>query len=239
MTHRLMIFVALWLAIFSLSCTKSQAKHSNEKGKDNKGETVDKLAAMNTPIFWAEGHPGELNRETWNISVTGACETPRVFTWKDLTELEQVEVEGRLTSVTRWSVNGKWKGIPLSTILKVVGMKPNCHYVRFWSVGEIYDTSIPLDIALMEKSILAHSFDDQYLSEDYGGPVRAFIPYLWGYKSAKSVVKIELIERYVPGFWEQRGYTDSAEIEAGKCRDINDGGKVKNIPDGEVTDFIK
>ena len=92
---------------------------------------------------------------------------------------------------------------------------------------------------LKEKSILAHSYEDEYLSEDYGGPVRAFIPYLWGYKSAKSVVRIELMDYYVPGFWELRGYTDSAEIEAGACRDINDGGKVKQIPDGEVTGFIK
>ncbi|HQB98649.1 MAG TPA: molybdopterin-dependent oxidoreductase, partial [Candidatus Cloacimonadota bacterium] len=78
----------------------------------------------------------------------------------------------------------------------------------------------------------------EYLSEDYGGPIRALIPYLWGYKSAKSIVRIELMGYYVPGFWELRGYTDSAEIEAGLCRDINDGGALKNIPGGEVVDFI-
>jgi len=146
-------------------------------------------------------------------------------------------VQGRLTSVTRWSVGGLWKGVALSTLLQEVGIKPSCRYVRFWSVGEVYDTSIPLEIALKEKSLLAHSFDGEYLTEDYGGPVRAFIPYLWGYKSAKSVVKVELMEYYLSGFWEQRGYTDSAEIEAGPCRDINTGGAIKYIPGGEVIDF--
>jgi hypothetical protein len=43
---------------------------------------------------------------------------------------------------------------------------------------------------------------------------------------------------YIPGFWEMRGYTDSAEIEAGVCRDINDGGELKHIPDGEVLEFV-
>lgn len=238
MRVRLLILIALAILTITHLCSVSEAPEPNNP-TDKKGETVNKLAAMNTPIFWAEGHPGALNREKWEISVSGSCEKPQVFSWAQLNALPQSEVQGRLTSVTRWSVDGLWKGVALSTLLKEVGMKPSCRYIRFWSVGEVYDTSIPLEIALKEKSLLAHSYGGEYLSEDYGGPVRAFIPYLWGYKSAKSVVRVELMDYYVPGFWELRGYTDSAEIEAGACRDINDGGKVKQIPDGEVTDFIK
>lgn len=196
-----------------------------------------KLATLNTPIFWAEGHPGKLNRDEWEIRVSGACDEPQTFTWQDLIALPQTEADGRLTSVTRWSVRGIWKGVALSTILREVGMQPSCKYLRFWSVGEVYDTSIPLETALREKSILAHSFDGEYLTEDYGGPVRAFIPYLWGYKSAKSVVRIELMEYYVPGYWEKRGYTDSAEIEPGRVRDMNAGGEVKIIPGGDEVKF--
>ncbi|MGC9361818.1 MAG: molybdopterin-dependent oxidoreductase, partial [Candidatus Syntrophosphaera sp.] len=178
---------------------------------------------------------GRLDRESWEVQVSGACENPKTFTWQEIQQMPQSEVTSRLTSVTRWSVKGNWKGVALSAILDSVGMKPSCKYIRFWSVGEVYDTSIPVDIALKEKSLLAHSFDGEFLDEDYGGPVRAFIPYLWGYKSAKSVVKIELMEYYVPGFWENRGYTDSGEIEAGPCRDINAGGEIKQIPGpGEV-----
>ena len=193
-----------------------------------------KLAELNTPIFWAEGHPGSLQRENWQIAVTGCCAHPRIFSWQDLLALPQREVTSRLTSVTRWSVEGLWLGIPLAEILQVVQVSESCSYVRFWSINEIYDTSIPIAIARKEKSLLAYSFDGEFLTEDYGGPVRAFIPYLWGYKSAKCVVKIELMDYYVPGFWEKRGYTDSGEIEAGKCRDLNDGGKIKYIPAGEV-----
>ena len=78
-----------------------------------------------------------------------------------------------------------------------------------------------------------------FLEEDYGGPVRVFCPYLWGYKSAKSVVKIELMDHYEPGFWELRGYSDFGKIKAGKVIDINDARKVKKIPDGEVIDFME
>jgi DMSO/TMAO reductase YedYZ molybdopterin-dependent catalytic subunit len=204
---------------------------------NSKDSTMHKLAQLNTPVFWAEGHPGKLDRENWTIQVTGLCEKPATFTWQNLMQMPKASAKARLTSVTRWSVEGNWGGVRLSDILERVQADPKVRFVRFWSSGLVYDTSIPIDIALKEKTLLAWEFDGELLTEDYGGPVRAFVPYLWGYKSAKSVVKIELMDRYVPGFWEQRGYTDSAEIEAGSCRDMNDGGKVKQIPDGEVTGF--
>lgn len=198
-----------------------------------------KLAKLKTPIFWAEGHPGKLDRESWTIEVTGLCDNPDTLSWQELQSLPKSLAEGRLTSVTRWSVRGNWGGVKLSDILAHVKARPEVRYVRFWSIGMVYDTSIPIDIARMEKTLLAWEFDSELLTEDYGGPVRAFVPYLWGYKSAKSVVKIELLDRYIPGFWEQRGYTDDAEIEAGPCRDINDGGRMKQIPGGEVLNFVE
>lgn len=194
-----------------------------------------KLAKMNTPIFWAEGHPGYLDKSGWILRVEGLCDKAQDFSWTQLLALPQVTVNARLTSVTRWSVRGDWTGIRFSDILSAVGMKDSCKYLRFWSHGYIYDTSIPLHIALKEKSLLATSFDGEDLDADYGGPIRAIIPYLWGYKSAKSIVKIQLMDHYVPGFWELRGYTDSAEFEDGPVRDINDEGKVKYM---SQEDFI-
>jgi DMSO/TMAO reductase YedYZ molybdopterin-dependent catalytic subunit len=198
-----------------------------------------KLAQLNTPIFWAEGHPGRLDRENWQLEITGSCDNPLTLSWQDLQDLPHTTVQARLTSVTRWSVYGSWTGVTLAQILDLVKVRSSCKYLRFWSVGMIYDTSIPLEIAQKERSLIAWAYDDELLDEDYGGPLRGFIPYLWGYKSAKSIVKIELMDYYIPGFWEMRGYTDSGEIEAGVCRDINDGGKLKKIPAGEVKEFIE
>ncbi|MCB5251664.1 MAG: molybdopterin-dependent oxidoreductase [Candidatus Cloacimonetes bacterium] len=197
-----------------------------------------KLAKLNTPIFWAEGHPGSLKREDWKIEISGSCENPLTLSWQDLQNLPQSTVNARLTSVTRWSVYGAWTGVAMADILDLVKVRDSCTQLRFWSMGLIYDTSIPRKIAEKERSLLAWAFDGELLTEDYGGPVRGFTPYLWGYKSAKSIVKIELMDHYVPGFWELRGYTDSGKIEAGPCRDINDGGKLKHIPAGEVKDFV-
>jgi len=199
---------------------------------------MSRLKELRTPIFWVEGHPGRLDREGWEIEVTGLCDKPGRISWQGLISMPKIIADARLTSVTRFSVRGKWGGVQLSRILQDVKASPKVHYVRFWSVKKIYDTSIPIDVALRDKTLMAYEFDDEYLEEDYGGPVRAFVPYLWGYKSAKSIIKIELMDHYVPGFWEQRGYTDDALIEAGMVRDMNAGGRLRPIPDGEVVKFL-
>ncbi|MDY6915931.1 MAG: molybdopterin-dependent oxidoreductase [Candidatus Cloacimonadota bacterium] len=199
---------------------------------------MSELHNLNTPIFWAEGHPGKLDRKNWQVEISGLCSKPQIFTWKDLQKFPKITVNARLTSVTRWSVYGSWGGIKLSEILKNVGAKFSVKYLRFWSVGKHYDTSIPLSVAQKERTLLAYEFNGEFLNADYGGPIRIFCPYLWGYKSAKSVVKIELLDHYIPGFWEKRGYTDSGKIEAGIVRDLNQNGKIRPIPAGEVKDFL-
>jgi DMSO/TMAO reductase YedYZ molybdopterin-dependent catalytic subunit len=200
---------------------------------------MSRLKELRTPIFWVEGHPGPLKRDNWEIEVVGLCSSPQVFSWQDLMSLPKTTVGARLTSVTRFSVFGRWGGIKISDILDKVVMSPAVTHIRFWSIKKIYDTSIPLNIALKEKTLLAYEFDGEPLEEDYGGPIRTFVPYLWGYKSAKSVLKIELLDHYLSGFWEKRGYTDDAKIEEGSVRDINDGGRIRRIPGGgEVLSFL-
>jgi len=199
---------------------------------------MSRLKELRTPVFWAEGHPGKLNRESWGIEVSGLCANPKTFTWQELITLPKSVADARLTSVTRFSVRGSWGGVKVTDLLDEVRVDTATKYVRFWSYRMIYDTTIPIEVALRQRTLLAYEFDGDFLEEDYGGPVRGFCPYLWGYKSAKSVVKIELMDRYVSGFWEQRGYPDDALITAGKVRDMNQGGRLRSIPSGEVIRFL-
>lgn len=199
---------------------------------------MSRLKDYKTPVFWAEGHPGTLDREGWKITVGGLCENPVVLTWDDIQAMPLRIADARLTSVTRFSVRGNWGGVAILDLLRMVRPAPSVRFVRFWSVRKIYDTSIPLAIALKERSLLSYQFDDEPLEEDYGGPVRGFIPYLWGYKSAKSVVRVDFMDHYLSGFWEQRGYTDDAAITAGMVRDMNDGGRLRRIAGGEVVEFL-
>jgi DMSO/TMAO reductase YedYZ molybdopterin-dependent catalytic subunit len=197
----------------------------------------DKLAELNTPIFWAEGHPGPLSREGWEVELVGLVRKPLTLTYADIVALPKSVVHARLTSVSGWTVGGRWGGVRLSHLFSRVEPAPEAAHVQFTSYRGVYTTSIPLDVAMRERTLLAYEFDGQPLTPDYGGPVRIFCPYLWGYKSAKSVVSIRLQERSVRGYWEVRGYPDAAQIRARRVLDVNSG-QWRHIPDGEVTEFL-
>ncbi len=198
---------------------------------------MSKLKDMHTPIFWAEGHPGPLPAAGWQVRLGGLVERPVTLAYEEIIALPKSIADARLTSVSNWSVRGEWGGVRLSDLLTVAGIKPEATHARFFSYREIYTTCIPLDVALQERTLLAYEFDGEPLGADYGGPVRLFCPYLWGYKSAKSVVAIMLEDHSIPGYWEVRGYTDEAQITAGRVRDINTH-RWRHIPGGEVIEFL-
>jgi len=117
------------------------------------------LTDYGTPIFWAEGHPGILNKENWEIEVTGLVEKPTILSWSQLMNLPSKTVKTRLTSVTRWSIEGGWTGISISEIAKIVNMKKEAKFLRAISYRNIYDTTIDINIAFKEKTILAYKFN--------------------------------------------------------------------------------
>ncbi|MGD2144120.1 MAG: molybdopterin-dependent oxidoreductase [Anaerolineae bacterium] len=198
---------------------------------------MSKLREMGAPVLWAEGHPGSLEALGWEVSVGGLAENPVTLTYERILRLPKSVFDARLTSVSGFSVGGKWGGLRLGEILTSVVPKSCASHVQFVSYRMIYTTCIPLDVAQRERTLLAYEFEGEPLESDHGGPVRVFCPYLWGYKSAKSVVAINLVDRSIPGYWETRGYPDTAMIKPRRILDINSG-KWRRIPGGEVTEFV-
>ena len=199
---------------------------------------MSKLKSMQTPIFWAEGHPGPLSAEGWQIELDGLVKKPTTLSYEDIRALPKSIADARLTSVTRWSVRGEWGGVRISEFIPLVEPDTEATHVQFVSYREIYTTCIPLDVALKERTLLAYEFDGEPLDSDYGGPVRAFCPYLWGYKSAKSVIGVRWVDHSIPGYWEMRGYPDGAQIKPGHVLDVNTGQR-RRIPGGEVVEFLE
>jgi DMSO/TMAO reductase YedYZ molybdopterin-dependent catalytic subunit len=198
---------------------------------------MSKLREMGAPAMWAEGHPGELRADGWVVEVGGLVVHPTTLTYEEILDLPKTVVDARLTSVSGFTVGGVWGGVRLSEVFSVVQPTPGASHVQFVSYRGIYSTCIPLEVARRERTLLAYAFEREPLESDYGGPVRIFCPYLWGYKSAKSVIAIRLVDRSIPGFWETRGYPDSAQIKPRRILDVNSG-TWRRIPGGEVTGFI-
>lgn len=195
------------------------------------------LSRMGTPVFWAEGHPGLLAAEGWEVEIGGIVERPVTLSYEDILSMPKSVADARLTSVSGFSVRGKWGGVRLSDLLSLVGVKSRATHLQQVSYRRIYTTCIPLDIARAERTLLAYEFDGEPIEPDYGGPIRVFCPYLWGYKSAKSVVALYLRDRSKLGYWELRGYPDEAQIKSRWLLDVNSG-ETRRIADGEVIDFV-
>ncbi len=81
---------------------------------------MSRLKDLRTPVFWAEGHPGKLNREGWSIEVSGLCKDSKKFSWQDLIALPRSIADARLTSVTRFSVRGNWGGVKVALVIRTL-----------------------------------------------------------------------------------------------------------------------
>jgi DMSO/TMAO reductase YedYZ molybdopterin-dependent catalytic subunit len=198
---------------------------------------MSKLADLQTPVFWAEGHPGPLSAEEWTVEIGGLVAKPITLTYQDILDLPKSVADARLTSVSGWTVRGKWGGVRLSDLLPLAEPKPEAKHVQFISYRKIYTTCIPLEVALQERTLLAYEFEGEPLEPTYGGPIRIFCPYLWGYKSAKCVIGITLESHSILGYWEVRGYPDHGQIKPRKLLDVNSQ-RMRRIPDGEVVEFV-
>ena len=111
-----------------------------------------------------------------------------------------------------------WGGVPPSVLLDQAGLRAEARFAAFHSFGHLgggYLSSLPLYLVTAPDTILADTLDGGALPARHGGPLRLVVPWQLGYKSVKWVVRIEITDISVPGYWEQRGYPDDAPVRGG------------------------
>ena len=151
----------------------------------------------------------------WTIEVGGLVQKPQTFGIEDLLNFEQQERIYRLRCVEGWSMVIPWVGFPLKTLLDKVQPLGTAKYVAFET---FYDTTqmqsglfagidfpyvegLRLDEALHPLTILATGLYGKTLPNQNGAPIRLVVPWKYGYKSIKSIVKITLMENQPPTTW--------------------------------------
>jgi len=154
----------------------------------------------------------------YRLEVGGLIERPATFSLAELRGLPSRTQITRHDCVEGWSAIAKWKGTRLSALLDQVGVKPGARYVVFHCFdalregGDRYYESVDLEDATHEQTILAYDMNEQALPVTYGAPLRLRVERQLGYKAAKYVRRIELVERFDAigqgkgGYWEDRGY---------------------------------
>ena len=158
----------------------------------------------------------------WQLQVGGLVEQPAAFTLAELRAMPSRAQITRHDCVEGWSTIGTWKGVPLSHVLAQVKPRPNANYVVFHCADSMespsaghdskYYESVDLDDAYHVQTVLAYELNDQPLPVNNGAPLRVRIERQLGYKHAKYLMRIELVDRFdrirggAGGYWEDNGY---------------------------------
>jgi len=157
------------------------------------------------------GFEGPGRHSSWRLKLYGEVDKPVVLSFDDLAKMDRVTVTCDVHCVTGWTLlDSKWSGIGLKTIMDFVGIKDQARYVIFYA-PENYSANIPMDEARKDNVILADTFSNRPLPLDHGSPLRALVADLYFWKSVKWVESIKFSAKDEPGFYETRGYSNSAD----------------------------
>ena len=148
--------------------------------------------------------------EKWSLRIDGLVEKPTLLTWQDFIALPQMDRVADFHCVTTWSrFDNHWKGVSFRAICDLVMPKPAAKFVLFTSYDD-YSTNLPLEIAI-DDALIVHEWEGKPLAREHGGPVRVVVSKVYAWKGAKWVKDIIFLPRDNPGFWEVRGYSNTAD----------------------------
>lgn len=153
----------------------------------------------------------EVPLDQWTLKIGGLVENPVTLNWEDLNRLEQFEDVSDFHCVTTWSkYDCRWSGVAFFTLMELVKPKPEARFVYFTGYDG-YSTNVALEHCMDDDVLVATKFDGRPVTKEHGGPARVIIPKLYAWKGAKFVRGIEFRAEDKLGFWEVRGYSNTAD----------------------------
>ena len=197
----------------------------DERFEYGRPQTNASAAARHTNFFefsslkWCWKYVGPFQPEPWTLSISGLCRQPLKLDLDDFYrrfQSDMVERQYRHRCVEKWAMAVPWTGVPLAAVLKAADPLAQATHVRFVSFerpseapnqaakGQFpwpYTEGLTLAEATNELTLLAVGVYGRPLLKQHGAPIRVVVPWKYGYKSAKSIVAIELVGSEPATFW--------------------------------------
>ena len=160
-----------------------------------------------------------LPTENWKVEVTGLVKNPRTYDLEDLQKIFPIEERiYRFRCVEAWSMVIPWIGFPMRLLMAAVEPTDKAKFVRFtsyydskitvgpfWSLGQTlpwpYTEGLRIEEMTNELAFFAIGNYGHFLPNQHGAPIRAVLPWKYGFKGAKSIVKVEFVETQPATFW--------------------------------------
>ena len=161
-----------------------------------------------------------LKTRPWTVAVEGAINKPKLWDIEELLKLAPLEERVyRLRCVEAWSMVIPWVGFPLGELIKRAEPTGNAKFVEFTTLNDPvqmpgvkssvldwpYREGLRMDEAMNPLTLLAVGLYGEVLHNQNGAPIRVVVPWKYGFKSAKSIVRIRFVEHMPVSSWMQAG----------------------------------
>lgn len=160
------------------------------------------------PMGGQEGNPSP---GAYRLKVHGDVDNPFEIDFAELLRMPQVDQTCDVHCVTKWTVlDAKWTGVRVAELAARAKPKGSARHVIF-EAAHGYTANVRLKEALAPNVLVTHRYEGEALARPHGPPVRALVPDLYFWKSAKWLTGIRFVSMDEPGYWETRGYHNHAD----------------------------
>ncbi len=179
--------------------------------------TEDQDVTPNDKFFTISiSEPPVIDPESWTLTVDGLVDTPMVLNYSQMTSLSNVTEKAELRCVTGPSGTAYYTGVSMPDFMHLVGVQDVASEMVFYCADsdgqESYSTSLTIQELNRSDILLAWGMNNVTLPVNQGFPLKLVVPGDWGYKWAKWIVHITVIDSDYRGYWEERGWADNAQI---------------------------
>ena len=158
----------------------------------------------------SKGDTPAWDRESWTFTVRGAVDEALDLSWDEFTDLPAETQRQDFHCVTGWSkFDCEFRGATFPTLAERAGVHDGAVHVMFSGLDG-YTTNLPLEDCMREEVLFAWEYDGDDLPAAHGGPLRVVTPHKYAYKGAKWVDGVEFLTEPERGYWERRGYSNTA-----------------------------
>ncbi len=164
-------------------------------------------------IFTVTGGYPKRSKADYQLKISGLVDRPLTLSYNDLLQRKATSMTKDFQCVTGWRVDDvPWVGVLLRDLLDEVGVQSSATALRFTSFDGEYTESLTLEQAYRPDMLVAYQLLGRDITTAHGGPVRLYAAPMYGYKSIKWLETIEVVDKVIPGYWEERGYDIDAWV---------------------------
>lgn len=162
-------------------------------------------------IYTVTGGFPSISKSVYKLKLSGLFEKKLELSYEDISNLPRQQLNHSFQCVTGWKVTDvPWSGVSLNYLVRDAGLSSEARALEFYSYDGVYTESLSVDQIQSTGALVATYMYGSPLTQAHGGPVRLYVPPMYGYKSIKWLSEIRAVKTPTPGYWEQQGYPTDA-----------------------------